>query len=241
MKEPWKDQATELSEVFALENKPIAVTFTNDPADATHTKPVWICRALRLAGTGRSFVLETATSACPGGSWHCGLTAPPAQEARRALQQFLTRGEKLTHSIVSFHRMMYLGSQPPTGLSDRIVIGPMEHAPMRPDIAVFICSAEQACRLITLDHHWDGKPLSVEMTGSMCHSAIAYPIVTGNTNVTFGDWTARRMQKYQPGDVLVSVPYERMANLVAAIPESSSGTAEVELPEGFRQVMEADD
>jgi uncharacterized protein (DUF169 family) len=73
----------------------------------------------------------------------------------------------------------------------------------------------------------------VEMTGSLCHSAIAYPIVSGRTNVTFGDWTARRMQKYSPDVVFVSVPYERVYNLAAAVPECSAGSAELEIPEEF--------
>jgi len=38
--------------------------------------------------------------------------------------------------------------------------------------------------------------------------------------------------------VFVSVPYERIHNLVAAVPECSAGSAEVEIPEGFRRFME---
>jgi uncharacterized protein (DUF169 family) len=197
-----------------------------------------VCRALKLAAAGESFVIDAEKSACPGGSWHCGLTEPPQATGRRALQHFLTRGEKLTASIVSFQRMQGLGSAPPTGMSDRIFIGPMDAAPLRPDIVVFVCNAEQACRLVALDHYWDGKPLHVELTGSLCHAAIGYPVVTGNTNLTLGDWTARRMQKYASDIVFLTVPYERIANLILAIPECSAGTAEVEIPEAFRSTFE---
>ena len=131
--------------------------------------------------------------------------------------------------------MQDLGSAPPTGLSDRIYLGPMESAPLMPDIVIFVCSPEQACRLVTLDHFWDGKPIHAELTGSLCHAAISYPVVTGNTNLTLGDWTARRMQKYGPDVVFLSIPYERIANVILAIPECSAGTAEVVIPEGFRQ------
>jgi uncharacterized protein (DUF169 family) len=123
-------------------------------------------------------------------------------------------------------------------MSDRIFIGPMDAAPLRPDIVVFVCNAEQACRLVALDHYWDGKPLHVELTGSLCHAAIGYPVVTGNTNLTLGDWTARRMQKYASDIVFLTVPYERIANLILAIPECSAGTAEVEIPEAFRSTFE---
>jgi uncharacterized protein (DUF169 family) len=156
----------------------------------------------------------------------------------RGLQWFLTRGEKLTHSIVSFQRMSELASHPPTGLSERILIGPISEAETRPDIVIFLCNPEQTCRLIFLDHYWDGIPLQIEVTGSLCSAAIAYPIVTGRTNVTFGDWTARRMQKFASDVVFVSVPYERIHNLIAAVPECSAGSAELEIPQEIQRVME---
>ncbi|HEY5502183.1 MAG TPA: DUF169 domain-containing protein [Candidatus Anoxymicrobiaceae bacterium] len=237
MQETWKEQAREIAVTFSLEAKPVAITFTNDEVDiGQQTKKTWLCRALKLAaGKGSQFVIDRENSGCPGGSWHCGLSEPPSAQARRGLQEFLTRGEKLTHSIVTFQRMSDLGSSPPTGLSERIYVGPMDSAPIRPDIVVFVCNAEQACRLVTLDHYWDGKPIHAELTGSLCHAAISYPVVTGNTNLTLGDWTARRMQKYGPDVVFLTIPYERMENVVLAIPECSAGTAEVVIPEAFRQ------
>lgn len=238
MKAEWTEEAEKLLEVLGLERKPVAVTFTNDEVEGSREK-TWVCRAMKVsAEEGKSFVIDSETSICRGGSWHCGLQPPPEKEPRRQLQEFLTRGEKLTHSIVSFQRMGDLGSAPPTGMSDRILFEPLESASVRPDLALFICNGEQACRLISLDHFWDGKPPKTEVTGSLCHAAIGYPIVTGNTNVTFGDWTARRMQKYPPDVVFVSIPYERMHNLVAAIPGCSAGTAKVELPADLSRLME---
>jgi uncharacterized protein (DUF169 family) len=233
VQEIWKAQAGELTSTFALTGKPVAVRFTNDPIEI-ESKKGWICRAMKLAATGRQFVFDQGNSACPGGSWHCGLSDPPGGAGRRRIQEFLTRGEKLTHSIVSFQRMQDLGSRPPAGLSERIYMGPMEVSPLRPDIVIFICNPEQACRLIALDHYWDGKPLHIEVTGSLCHAAIGYPIVTGNTNLTLGDWTARRMQKYEADIVFLTVPYERIANLLLAVPECSAGTADLNIPAEFQ-------
>jgi uncharacterized protein (DUF169 family) len=238
MKEAWKTELDELIEVLGIKSKPVAVTFTNDEVKAGKRKRVWMCNALKQAARGKSYVIDKETSACPGGGWHCGLTPPHSGPTFRGLQWFLTRGEKLTHSITSFHRMMALGAPPPTGLSERIVMGPVAEAELRPDLVVFLVNPEQACRLISLDHYWDGIPLQVELTGSLCHTAISYPIVSGHTNVTFGDWTARRMQKFASDVVFVSVPYERVHNLAAAVPECSAGSAELEIPEEFRRVVE---
>lgn len=238
MKKIWRRELDELVQVLGIKSEPVAVTFTNDEVKAGRRKRAWMCGALKQAARGKSFVIDRETSACPGGGWHCGLTPPPPGPAFRGLQWFLTRGEKLTHSIVSFHRMQALAALPPTGMSERILMGPVGEAEARPDLVVFLVNPEQACRLVTLDHYWDGIPPRVELAGSLCHSAIAYPAVTGHTNVTFGDWTARRMQKFGPEVVFVSVPYERVHNLAAAVPECSAGSAELDIPEEFRRVLE---
>ncbi|MBC7254321.1 MAG: DUF169 domain-containing protein [Actinobacteria bacterium] len=237
MEAPWKNETGTLVEVLRLERKPVAVTFTNEEVEGGSRERISFCRALKRAAEGETFVIDAENSSCPGGSWHCGLSEPPAGKRKRFLQEFLTRGEKLTHSIVSFHRMQALGSPPPTGLAERVVVGPAEEASLRPDLVVFLVDPEQACRLVTLDHYWDGIPLRVEVTGALCHSAIAYPVVTGRTNVTFGDWTARRMQKYPRDTVFVSVPYERMAALTAAVPRCSAGNAPLEIPREVEEHM----
>lgn len=238
MEETWSEQAQRVTKILGLSHRPVSVTFTNDEIEAVRPRKTWVCRALKQAAlAGEAFVLDKESSACPGGSWHCGLSEPPGGPARRALQQFLTRGEKLTSSITSFQRMQDLGSHPPTGLADRILIAPMEDAPIRPDLVIFVCRADEACRLVTLDHYWDGLPIRAELTGSLCHAAIGYPAVTGRTNLTLGDWTARRTQRFPSEVMFLTVPYERMANLELAIPECSAGTAEVEIPEAFRESM----
>lgn len=236
MDRAWQSELDELIEVLGMRSRPVAVTFTNDEVEEGRRKKMWMCGALKQAAKGKSYVIDKDTSQCPGGSWHCGLTPPPPGPAFRGLQWFLTRGEKLTHSITSFHRMMALAAPPPTGMSERIVIGPIAEAEYRPDVVVFLVNPEQACRIVSLDHYWDGIPPRIELSGSLCHSAIAYPVVTGRTNVTFGDWTARRMQKFSPDVVFVSVPYERVRNLAAAVPECSAGSAELEIPEEFRSI-----
>lgn len=240
MERMWQGQLDELARVLGLASRPVAITFSNDPVEAGKRERMWMCRALKLAAAGQSFVVDRERSACPGGSWHCGLTERPSGEPFRALQRFLTKGEKLTHSVVSFHRMQALAVPPPTGMADFIFIGPIDEAPVMPDIVVFLANGEQACRLISLDHFWDGIPPAVELAGALCHSAIAYPITTGRTNVTFGDWTARRQQKYDAEVVFVSIPYERVHNLVAAIPECSAGSAPLEIPPEFRRMMEGE-
>lgn len=229
-------QAEELKQVLGLAGEPVAVTYTNDEAPDPGNGRVRMCRALKKAAEGRSYLIDLERSACPGGTWHCGLAEPVSGPARRRLQRFLTRGEKLTASIVSFERMTRLGSPPPSGLADRIVLTPLAKAEIRPDLVVFLCNAEQACRLITLDTYWDGVPPRIELSGSLCHAVVSYPLVTGNTNLCLGDWTARHAQGFAPEVVFLTVPYERLHNLVLAVPECTAGTAAPEMPPDLRSL-----
>jgi uncharacterized protein (DUF169 family) len=130
--------------------------------------------------------------------------------------------------------MQKLTIQPPTGLADRLVICPLEKTKIRPDIVLFQCNPEQACRLITLDTYWDGISPKQQVIGSICHSAITYPVMTGCTNITTGDWTARKQQKFEPDILFLPVPYERIHNLITAIPKCSAGDAEAVMPEEFQ-------
>ncbi len=228
----WKDYAGRLKELLGLPGEPVAVTYTNEEVGGPRIN-VAICQALKLADAGESFIVEAGNSACPGGTWHCGLAEPVSGVAKRRLQWFLTKGEKLTGNIVTFERMGKLGTPPPTGLAECILLGPLASADFRPDLVVFLCNPTQACRILTLDIYWDGMHPRFESAGSLCHMAIAYSIGSGQTNLSLGDYTARRAQGFPDDVVFLTVPYERMANLVAAIPQCTAGTAEFVRPPDF--------
>jgi hypothetical protein len=104
-------------------------------------------------------------------------------------------------------------------------------------LVLFFCNADQACLIITLDTYWDGIPTKTEFTGALCHSAISYPLISGQTNLTVGDWTARRHQDYGKDILLVTIPYERLTNLIKAIPLCTAGKAELEIPEDFKLIF----
>jgi len=228
----FDEQSETLKKLLDLYKEPLTVTFTIDEVPATKGK-IQMCKVIKQAAEGETFVIDEEVSICPGGSWHCGLIEAPTAERKRRIQRFLTNGEKLVHSIVAFERMQKLNVPEPTGLVDKIIITPLGKTETRPDLVVFLRNPEQACRLITLDTYWDGVPPKIEMTGALCHTVMSYSIMTGCTNITLGDWTARSHHGFDPEIIFVTIPYERMDNLMAAIPECTAGTAKLEIPEDF--------
>ncbi|OPX22429.1 MAG: hypothetical protein B1H03_04420 [Planctomycetales bacterium 4484_113] len=232
----WKEYAPEIKEVLELEGSPVAITYSQEPAPDSAGGRHRVCEALLRARDGDVIDLTAENSACPGGTWHLGLGEAPKGEAGKALQEFLVYGEKLFCSYAAFHRAMELTTAPPLGLADHVVFSPLETAEFCPDIVLFICNAEQACRLVTLDGYDTGVPPRVEMAGSTCHMAVAYPVVTGELNVTLMDYTSRRIKGCKASDLIVSIPYHRFHGVMRSIPHCTAGTAKMEIPESFRRL-----
>jgi len=222
----WQEYVKTLTETLDLKGHIIALTYTCDDIEGASGEPCRVCNALMKAHHGETIALTAKNSTCPGGTWHLGLGDPPSGEAGKALMNFLVYGEKLACSYATFHRMMALTSPPPKGVADHIVFAPMDAMPLEPDLAIFIVNAEQTCRLLTLYSYSTGKAPRTEMMGSGCHMAVAYPLVSGEMNVSFSDWTARPMMKMQPDELIVSVPYYLLPGIIEAIPRCTAGTAE---------------
>jgi uncharacterized protein (DUF169 family) len=229
-----KKQLEIFKDMLELKYEPVAVIFTNDQVSTGKYEKTPICRAIKLASEGGSYIVDEETSTCPGGSRYCGFSGTPTKDEKRRLQNFLTRGEKLTSSIVSFERMQKSSVEPPTGLSDRIIICPLSLAEKRPDVVLFLVNPEQACRLVTLDTYWDGLSPDQRIIGALCQTSISYSLMTGNTNLSMGDWTARHHQGFDPDILFLSIPFERMDNLIKAVPHCSAGDASVLLPDDFK-------
>ena len=236
----WKDYADQIKELLKLKGSPVAITYSMKPPPISSDGRYRICDAFLEARDGKIIDLTAKASACPGGTWHLGLGERPKGEGDRALKNFLVNGEKIYCSITAFYRAQALTTSPPLGLAEHIILSPMEKAEFRPDIVLFICNAEQACRLVTLDSYDTGIPPRIEMSGSTCHQAVAYPIVSGELNVTLMDYTSRHIRGYNPEDLVVTIPYHRFHGVMRSIDHCTAGRAKMEVPESFRRVIGAD-
>jgi uncharacterized protein (DUF169 family) len=236
----WKDYADKIRELLGLKGNPVAITYSMKPPSSSVDGKHRVCDAFLCARDGKVIDLTTSTSACSGGTWHLGLGERPKGDEDKALKEFLVDGEKLYCSIAAFHRAQALTVPPPLGLADHVILSPMDKAEFRPDVILFICNAEQACRLVTLDSYDTGVPPRIEMSGSTCHQTVAYPIVTGELNVSLMDYTSRRIRGYKPEDLFVSIPYHRFHGVMRSIEHCTAGRAKMEIPESFRRLVGPD-
>lgn len=235
----WTTHADEIRELLRLKGNAVGITYSmNSPSTSVKGKHR-VCNAFLRARDGEVIDLTISTSACPGGTWHLGLGERPKGEGDKALKSFLVDGEKIYCSIAAFHRAQALTAPPPLGLADHVILSPLNKAEFRPDVVLFICNAEQACRLVTLDSYGTGIPPRTEMSGATCHQAVAYPVVTGELNVSLMDYTSRRIRGYKPEDLLVSIPYHRFLGVMRSIDYCTAGRAKMEIPESVRLLMGA--
>jgi uncharacterized protein (DUF169 family) len=232
----WKDYAGEIRKLLELKGNPVAITYSMKAPSKSVEGEFRVCEAFLDARDGKVIDLTFSSSSCSGGTLHLGLGERPKGEADKALKEFLVNGEKLFCSVGALYRSQYLSAPPPTGLAEHIILSPMDKAEFRPDIVLFICNAEQACRLVTLDQYDTGIPPKIEMSGSTCHQAVTYPLVTGELNVSLMDYTSRRIKGYEPEDLLVSIPYHRFYGVMRSIEHCTAGRAKMEIPESFRRV-----
>jgi len=140
----------------------------------------------------------------------------------------LVYSEKLWDSIATARRALthiLSRAPPPTGLSKYVVFSPLENAELEPDLVLFLCSPEQGCRLTALASYREGAIPPTEMGGSLCWSSVTYPLVTGNINVSLGDFSARRTACWNPLELIVSIPAHKIPQIVDNIDHCSAGTA----------------
>jgi len=229
----WQEWSKTLVEVLKLKGSPIAITYSIDPEPAPSPEKYWVCQIWKEVREGKTICLTKENSGCMGGSTQLGLAARPAGKPERALQKFLVHGEKLFCSIAAFHRAAALTAKPPLGMADKVIFSPLEKAASEPDLVLFLCNPEQACRLITFVTYFTGISPKTELVGSACHMAITYPLVSGEVNVSFLDYTARKMKQFDPNELAVSIPYHHMPNVMASIERTSAGAAKAEIPPEF--------
>lgn len=221
-----KTEAERLQEALNLSGELIAVSY-RDEADGdleTKTSP---CGALLAVRDGETVTLSADNCSCPGGVSHLGLAD---RELNKGMRKLLVEGEKLWRSVAASYRGSFeregKKAPPPTNLGDYINLVPLSEVGYQPDLIIAVCNATQASRITMLSGYQDGIIPSVEVGGSMCWGSITYPIVSGKFNVTMGDYTARRIWDWDPGELIVSMPLQEFKMVLESVDGCTAGFAE---------------
>ncbi len=237
-KKIWREYSAILKELLKLEYSPVALSCLTGGPLQPGTKKVRICRAILEAGRGEVIELNKTNNACFGASWHLGFHNIKDPKISAMVKKFVVEGEKLFCSYEALDNLISQMGEVPDNSAKRFVLAPLEKAEAQPDLVIFICDAEAACRILTLGIFCDGKMPGIKIGGPTCRMSVIYPLASGEVNLSFYDYTARKLCNVDKDKLLITVPYRKMPELIQGIAKCSAGTAKVEFPPEFRQFLQ---
>jgi len=234
----WQEYSIILKELLGLEYSPVAVACLKGPPPEIPEKKVRICRAILEAGKGEVLQLNKNNNACFGASWHLGFQKIKDPKVNEMVRKFVVEGEKLFCSYEALDNLMAQIEEPQDNSDAYFVLTPMEKADVEPQIVIFIVNAEAACRLLTFATFFDGRMPKIKMGGPTCRMSIIYPLVAGEINLSFYDYTARKMASLENDKLIVSFPYSWIPKIMQSLDTCSGGRAKVAFPSEFRAFLQ---
>jgi uncharacterized protein (DUF169 family) len=234
----WQNYSGVLKDLLGLEYSPVAVSCVKEPILQPSDKKVRICRGILDAGTGETIQVDRRSNACFGASWHLGLQKIEDPKVISMIKKFVVDGEKLFCSYEALDKLISQMEEVPDNSRSHFVLTPLEKAECEPDVVIFICDANAACRLLTLAIFLDGVMPRIKIGGPTCRMAIMYPLQTGELNISFYDYTARKMCNVDKDKLLVTIPYKKIPGMIESIDRCSAGRAKIEYPQEFREFLQ---
>ena len=234
----WQNYAFILKELLNLEFSPVAVSALKEPLLPGRDKKLRICRAILDAGKGEVLQIDKQNNACFGASWHLGFYRLKDPKVKEMVRKFVVEGEKLFCSYEALDNLLSGMEEPPDNSNTYFLLSPLEKAEFMPQLIIFIVDAEAACRLLTLVIFRDGVMPKIKMGGPTCRMSIIYPLLTQEVNLSFYDYTARKMCNVEKDKLLITIPYDKMPKIVESIDKCSAGRAKIEFPPEFREFLQ---
>ena len=225
----YKEQSKVLKQMLGLEWSPIAVTWSDKPDErGSLDKQPSVCQALEKIKEKNLIVnLTKENCMCPGGKHYLGLEVLPLH----VIAMVWTRFHKTYASQEIAEEQLKKYPEPPTGQGKYVIISPLEKARSDPDVVLVFCNPEQADRVAGLIAFSGTEPMTFFPAGNVC-SAIANPLVTGKTDISFLSRHARELRKLKTShnELFLSIPYRDFEAAIKAIPNSGYGVAKGEFP-----------
>ena len=237
-KEDWQNYSLILKDLLNLEYSPVAINVLKKPFLKPSDKKLRICRAILDAGKGQALQIDKNTNACFGASWHLGFQKLTDKKALDMVKKFVVEGEKLFCSYQVLDKLISQMEQVPDNTDAYFLLAPLETSEFKPELIIFICNAEAACRLLTLATFIDGVMPKIKIGGPTCRMSIIYPLLTGELNLSFYDHTARKICNVEKDKLIISIPYKKIPSIIDSIDKCSAGRAKIEYPQEFREFLQ---
>jgi len=234
----WQEFSLILKDLLQLDSSPVGVSCLKSAQTAVNDGKVRICRGILRSAKGETLQLSRKNNACFGAAWHLGFLKLDNPKIAGMVKKFVVEGEKLFSSYQALDKLVSQMEAVPDNSNSTFLLCPLEKCRTKPDLVLFVVSPEQACRLLTLATFIDGVMPKIKIGGPTCRMAIIYPLLSGEVNLSFYDYTARKLCNVEKDKLLISIPYDRMPQIVASIDKCTAGRAKIEYPQEFREFLQ---
>jgi uncharacterized protein (DUF169 family) len=210
----WQDIAA-LMERLGLRRPPVAICYGEGraPRLAPGETGLRACEGVLRASQGRTIVIAAGGSACRQLGHQLWLAPAEPADPGEAFEQLVSDDQDAGCFL---GEVPGANEAPPAGLGEYLIMGPLETLADTAELVIFICTLAQASTLVALAS--EGAPPTMEMRGSICRRAIAFPLSTGRMNVTLMSNVGRRLRGYRADELLVSAPRKQVERMLCALP-----------------------
>jgi uncharacterized protein (DUF169 family) len=234
----WQEYSEVLRSLLELDYSPVALSQIRKKFLKPSNEKIRVCRAILDSGKGKVICLNKTNNACFGAAWHMGFYKMRDPKIISMVKRFIVEGEKLFSSYKALDNLINQFGKVPDNTNSYFVLSPLEKHEFRPDLVIFIVNPEVACRILTFVTFTDGIMPRIKVGGPTCRMSITYPLQTGEVNLSFYDYTARKMCNLEKDKLIISIPYNKIPVIIKNIDKCSAGKAKLEFPQELREFLQ---
>lgn len=208
-----------LKTALGLKRSPIAITLLPQrPPEEKLVERFRFCEMWTRAMNGETVYATDKEEECGGGAYYLGLIEASPEMRNGTL---LSKLYPLYKTPMAAVRTTQRSPRIPYKTGEAVVCSPLEKAEGDVDVVLIVCDPEQAMKLADAALFEAGGYVG-GMTGpATCSVAVAYPYLAGQVNYCLADVGAREYMKLAPGELIVSVPGEKLGELVKNLKQTT--------------------
>ena len=220
--------SAKLHAMLQLERQPVGVklVYSKEEFDADEAKnlvaPMEYCVAIKSAGLGHSLKFTKENSGCGGSTVALGFQLPAdsfyegADGCRLGLFKDPNVAAKTTAQMKIIKKPLY-----------GVIVKPLgKYVESNPDVVIVVARAREIMRVVQGYTCTYGIQPNMCPTGNqaICVECTAYPILTGELNLSMFCSGTRYLAKWKDSEAGVGIPYEKLEGTIAGIRDTVNAT-----------------
>jgi uncharacterized protein (DUF169 family) len=217
----FEEQAIKTVGTLGLRWEPMAIRFSDrgDPRGDS-TRRIRVCEAfdaVRRENVVLNFSKDNCI--CPGARHYTGLEPLPPEIVANVWTKTHKAFESVNTALASIRK------QPqPVKRGDFVILSPLRKAESDPNLVALFLNPEQADRLLGLVSFKGAEPFEYYPVSNIC-SAISNTLAKGRSEINFLAAHSRRLAKWSPNELMVSMPFRDFETALDNVPLSGYGSA----------------